>query len=535
MATREKSFQMTQPKSSQAEPLGIEVKGAYIMSAIQTLAEFRRLGESALAALGVTSLEPQTFYPAELRRAIHSAIYDRFGTPGIFWVGLETPGFFYAPEERPNSPMAVLTKPTAEWVSRAHLSELSAALSAYVQSLADSLNGTIRDSTRGRDFNAGWYVTALESEEGCCFELINNSTSTKDHEGFPRAIFHWSLRHYTPENFDFNLLYRPDRSIEYEGHSSLVYDLEFKPMGAGKSHVSLFSQERSEAREALFSRALEHAMYQEDRANAALSDLAKSHQQTLESIRYASVLQRQQLPKPYRWQHRLGGLGIVWEPRDLVGGDMWWVDGLVGATNRIRLCLFDCTGHGVPGAMLSLVFTNALEREFSDGNDKHAFAAVNAMQSAIAQSFGESDEAVDIDHGCDLVFLDIDRDQKQIEVVFAGLGLIHWHAVELRAQAFASPRGGISAAADCLRGIQRNVISYRPGDRLLLATDGVTDQLCQQTPTRGFGYRWLQEVFAANAQLPLDQCIAAIRDRLQGWQGAQVRRDDVTIIALDLN
>ena len=113
MATREKSFQMTQPKSSQAEPLGIEVKGAYIMSAIQTLAEFRRLGESALAALGVTSLEPQTFYPAELRRAIHSAIYDRFGTPGIFWVGLETPGFFYAPEERPNSPMAVLTKPTA--------------------------------------------------------------------------------------------------------------------------------------------------------------------------------------------------------------------------------------------------------------------------------------------------------------------------------------------------------------------------------------------------------------------------------------
>jgi serine/threonine protein phosphatase PrpC len=184
--------------------------------------------------------------------------------------------------------------------------------------------------------------------------------------------------------------------------------------------------------------------------------------------------------------------------------------------------------------MLSLVFTNALEREFSDGNDKHAFAAVNAMQSAIAQSFGESDEAVDIDHGCDLVFLDIDRDQKQIEVVFAGLGLIHWHAVELRAQAFASPRGGISADADCLRGIQRNVISYRPGDRLLLATDGVTDQLCQQTPTRGFGYRRLQEVFAANAQLPLDQCIVAIRDRLQGWQGAQVRRDDVTIIALDL-
>ena len=526
---------MGQPKTSQAKPLGIEVKGAYIMSAIQTLAEFRRLGESALAALGVTSLEPQTFYPAELRRAIHSAIYDRFGTPGIFWVGLETPGFFISPEERPNSPMAALTKPTAEWVSRAPMSERAAALSAYVQSLADSLNGTIRDSTRGRDFNAGWYVTALESEEGCCFELINNSTSTKDHEGFPRAIFHWSLRHYTPENFDFNLLYRPDLSVEYEGYSSLVYDLSFKLMSAGSSHTSLFSEERAEAREALFSRALEHAMHQEDRANHALSDLARTHQQTLESIRYASVLQRQQLPKPYRWQHRLGGLAIVWEPRDLVGGDMWWVDGLVGAPNRIRLCLFDCTGHGVPGAMLSLVFTNALEREFSNGTEKDPLAAVLAMQTAIAQSFGESNDVVGIDHGCDLVFLDIDRDQQQIQAVFAGLGLIHWHADELRAEAYASPRRGISVEADCLRGIQQSVISYRPGDRLLLVTDGVTDQLCQQSPMRGFGYRRLQEVFAANAQLPLDQCITAIRDRLLNWQGAQARRDDVTIIALDLS
>ncbi|NBQ79650.1 MAG: hypothetical protein EBT99_13630 [Betaproteobacteria bacterium] len=48
------------------------------------------------------------------------------------------------------------------------------------------------------------------------------------------------------------------------------------------------------------------------------------------------------------------------------------------------------------------------------------------MQAAIAQSFGESDHPTKIDHGCDLIFLHIDCSQREMDVVFAGLGLMHW-------------------------------------------------------------------------------------------------------------
>jgi len=48
------------------------------------------------------------------------------------------------------------------------------------------------------------------------------------------------------------------------------------------------------------------------------------------------------------------------------------------------------------------------------------------MQAAIAQSFGESDHPTKIDDGCDLIFLDIDCSQREMDVVFAELGLMHW-------------------------------------------------------------------------------------------------------------
>jgi len=522
------------PQTVHPESLGIEVKGAYIMSAIQTLAEFRRLGENALTALGVTSLEPHTFYPAELRRAIHAAIYDRFGTPGVFWVGLETPGYFIKPEERDSSAIAILVKPNAERLGQIGLSDGGTSLKAFVLSIAEALNMTIRESTRGRDFNAGWYVKAIEDQSHIRFELINNSTSNKDHEGFPRAIFHWALRQFTPEILDFVLTYIPTRSFEFYGHSSLIYDLAFSVMDEGKRHSALFAEERSNAREELFKRALEHAVHQEDRANKALSDLAKNHQQMIESIRYAALLQRQQLPRLYRWQNRVGELAVHWEPRDLVGGDMWWVDGLTESIDRIRLCLFDCTGHGVPGAMLSLVFTNALERTFANNQQADSLTAVWGMQAAIAQTFGESDHPANIDHGCDLVFLDIDRRQRELDVIFAGLGLMHWVVGESKVRVYQSPRGGISAHADCLRTIQQRKISYQQGDRILLVTDGITDQIGDKAPRRALGYRRQIQQFESTLHCAPSAAMEAFKTFFSIWQGDQQRRDDVTILIFDL-
>jgi hypothetical protein len=82
------------PVEPTAAMTGVEMKGFFIASTVATLPEFRALGESVLMAQGITSLDPQAYYPGTLRRLVHSAIYDRFGAEAIFWLGIENWKFF---------------------------------------------------------------------------------------------------------------------------------------------------------------------------------------------------------------------------------------------------------------------------------------------------------------------------------------------------------------------------------------------------------------------------------------------------------
>ena len=525
---------MTLPAPEMQFSPRIEVKGAFIVSAVRTLAEFRKLGESALAEQGVTELKPHSFYPAELRRSVHSAIYDRFGTPGIFWVGLETPHHFTTQEHQVESALEQAIRPSVQALSRAHANQVPEAVNAYMQAMLAALNVTVHDSVRGHPFKAGWFAEPVGSLQDMHFELTSNTTSHRDHEAFARGILHWCLRAYTPDSLDFELRYKPEGSEDHPGYSSVCYDLRFKPMPPGQTHALLMAQERSEAREALFKRALEHAMAQEQRATQALDALAKSHQYTLESIHYAAALQKHQLPRPSRWSGRLRDLAAHWEPKDVIGGDMWWMDAASGHDRCIRLALIDCTGHGVPGAMLALLVTNTLERLYLQTPDLRPAQAIEGIQQALQQSFGRHEAATDIDNGCDLVLLKIDPQRQRLHVALAGLGLMLWRHQSRQVQSLASPRSGISSRQSSLDRIVTQDIHYAAGDRLLLVTDGMTDQIGEASPPRALGYRRLQQSLERTGSLPAQHCIDDLVQTLRSWQGGQIRRDDVTLLAVDL-
>jgi serine phosphatase RsbU (regulator of sigma subunit) len=510
-----------------------EVKGAFIMSAIVTLAEFRKLGESALAEQGVTQLEPHRFYPASLRRAIHSAIYDRFGTPGIFWVALETPRYFAIQDSSVLSAMNQATQVYRDALNQNSQPHRAEKVHRFLGTVLGALNGTIRDSVRGQTYDAGWFIENVEAPENLEFSITCNSTSHQRHEAFSRGILHFSLRNNGPDTLDFELVYLEDLSHDYSDYSSVRYRLKFFDMAEGQVHSQILANERSEAREALFKRALEHAMAQEDRATQALADLARSHQHTLESIQYAAALQRQQLPKPVRWQGRLTDLASLWEPKDVIGGDMWWVSP-PSASGTLRLALFDCTGHGVPGAMLALLVSNTLERLHLGAHAPSLSHVIAEIQQALSQSFGTEDSLAAIDHGCEIILLEIDPQSNTLDVAMAGLGLMHCDAGTGNVQWLASPRGGISAKAQSLTRQNQMSLSFKAGDSLLLITDGMTDQIGSMPPLRALGYNRIEQCFKANHSNTAAQCIQALQQCLLSWQGDQVRRDDVSALVIKL-
>ena len=239
------------------------------------------------------------------------------------------------------------------------------------------------------------------------------------------------------------------------------------------------------------------------------------------------------LPKPAQWQHKLPDLAVHWQPKDIIGGDIWWMSG-AAIDDILSIGLIDCTGHGVPGAMTAMLVSNALERQClaaSGSTPQDYFAAI---QQTLSQSFGAADQVGAIDNGCDLLLLQIDRQRKTLKLGLGGIGLMLYRRNSQAVQWVESPRSGISAKLESLARTSGCELSYDAGDRLLFVTDGVTDQIGGPQNPRAYGYRRMQEVFSDSVASSAAEVVQALEHSVREWQGAQLRRDDVTILCVDL-
>ena len=550
-------------QNAQVEPTAamtrVEVKGISIASAVATLPEFRALGESVLMAQGITSLDPQGFYPGTLRRLVHSAIYDRFGTAAIFWLGIESWKFGSvtsfklgeaAPEAAANeaesafnafneTPVFLAMAPFTSAVRGAvDAPALRAAMAAFLSNFTEILSASSKSTTRGNSYVPGWTIDSFD--DNGYFELTSTSVSLVAHAAFSRGVYHSFLRLLLPDNVNFSIVSDTDQSFDFPEYSVCRHRLEYSPMPTGQTHQQLAAQERWQARDQVFKRALSHAFEQEAIAAKALQELTQtlkeltlSNRYTMESIRYASLLQRNLLPKPVQWQHKLPDLAVHWQPKDIIGGDIWWMSG-AAVDDILSIGLIDCTGHGVPGAMTAMLVSNALERQClaTPGSTPQDYFA--AIQQTLSQSFGAADQVGAIDNGCDLLLLQIDRGRKTLKLGLGGIGLMLYRRNSQIVQWVESPRSGISAKLESLTRTSGCELSYDAGDRLLFVTDGVTDQIGGPQNPRAYGYKRMQEVFSNSVASSAAAVVQALEHSVREWQGVQVRRDDVTILCVDL-
>ncbi len=254
----------------------------------------------------------------------------------------------------------------------------------------------------------------------------------------------------------------------------------------------------------------------------------------LESIRYASILQRANLAASDR--ALAAGLpehALLWSPREAVGGDCYFFRRLSGG---LFGAVLDCTGHGVPGAFMTLIALSILERAIPDGA---AFAdpaaALQALHVGIRRMLDQESGPEGLagpasDDGLDGVCFLLPEGGGEIAFAAARLGMLvappGQDVVAVEADRFSI---GYRDTERDRRWTTRRV-PLPPGSIVVVATDGVTDQV---GGPRGiaFGRRRLAEaVRAAQERGP-----AAVRDgvaeALEAWQGAEPRRDDVTVLA----
>jgi serine phosphatase RsbU (regulator of sigma subunit) len=270
----------------------------------------------------------------------------------------------------------------------------------------------------------------------------------------------------------------------------------------------------------------------------AMSGLERAKtRQLLDSIDYASRIQRaQHWASDYELDQALPDHALLWEPRDVVGGDCYFFrrddTGLVGA-------VVDCTGHGVPGAFMTLIVLAYLQ-DLGGAAGIHdpgaVLAGINRHVKRVLAQRGD-DRAVSqgggeerADGGLDAACFHLSRDASQLAFASARMPLI----VMRPGAAPSVVEGervsvGYSDTPDDHRWTKVEV-PVVPGMRVAIASDGVIDQVGGDRRL-GFGRRRLLQVLAEAQARPLPELEARFRTAFADWQGTEARRDDVTLFA----
>ena len=263
------------------------------------------------------------------------------------------------------------------------------------------------------------------------------------------------------------------------------------------------------------------------------ADTERQHQLILDSISYASRLQKAQLPRTQRLEGHFLSFDAIWEPRDTIGGDVWWVSP-PDEQGRITLALADCTGHGVPGAMLSVLASTSLERIVAADPGMGPSAMLMALDQALRRGLNQDAEGAESDDGCDAAIVRIDTGRRMLEYAGAKLALLHAHA-DGSVDRIQPARISLGYPSPPKEVPPVHAISYAPGDSFLLVTDGITDQVGGDGTPRAYGYRRLMELLQACRGLDAPATVQRIRDALLAWQGAQLRRDDMTALVFRMH
>jgi sigma-B regulation protein RsbU (phosphoserine phosphatase) len=259
--------------------------------------------------------------------------------------------------------------------------------------------------------------------------------------------------------------------------------------------------------------------------------LEQSNRKVMDSIQYARLIQSSILAKHEDLSALLRDYAVLWLPRDIVGGDFYSL--YRDEAGGFLLVVADCTGHGVPGAFMTMASKALFDHAVTTCGMHDPAAIIGALHRDLRMLL-QSRYASDADSGLDLALVYVPADRSKL--VFAGAKLPLWiirNDGEIVVCKGDRQSVGYRKHSDDLR-FTNHDIDVQPGQRYVLLTDGILDQ---HGGEHGFalGQARLKAALLGYRDQPLSQAADAIARLLKNYQGGLPQRDDITLIGFSLD
>lgn len=269
------------------------------------------------------------------------------------------------------------------------------------------------------------------------------------------------------------------------------------------------------------------------RLHEALEELTETkklvdaqHKSITDSISYASRIQDAIIPKIEEIKDKFRDIFIYYKAKDVVSGDFPWFFETEG---YIYVAAVDCTGHGVPGAMMSLI-GHLLLNDIARHGSLSPSELLDHLHSGIVRTLKQDVEGKQTADGMDIALCRIDRNTNEIQYAGAHRQLYHVKKGELFLYAGDKyPIGGNQYKSRVA--FTNYVIQPEKDDCIYFFSDGLTDQFGGPDGMK-FGPRRTRETLLANAALDMEKQKELIHQAFSEWKGANKQIDDLLLIGI---
>jgi CheY-like chemotaxis protein len=264
-------------------------------------------------------------------------------------------------------------------------------------------------------------------------------------------------------------------------------------------------------------------------------DLANQQKKDItDSIEYAKRIQTALLPPLNFIRRNLPEHFILFKPRDIVSGDFYW---MMNKDNKIIIAAADCTGHGVPGAFMSMLgtaFLNEIVTKIIENKHIHSLQAneiLNQLRDYIIKSLHQTGALNESKDGIDIALCIIDSEKQKLQ--FAGahnpLYIIKNNEIKI----IKGDRMPVSIHPNAHKSFENHIVDFEENDIIYLFSDGYYDQI-GGPKNRKYMSRNFQNLLLDIHKKPMEIQEQILDKTFEDWKADNIQLDDILVIGIKL-
>ncbi|MEX0981200.1 MAG: SpoIIE family protein phosphatase [Bacteroidales bacterium] len=247
-----------------------------------------------------------------------------------------------------------------------------------------------------------------------------------------------------------------------------------------------------------------------------------------DSIHYASRIQNAILPPDDFLKKVIPNAFFFYKPRDIVSGDFFWV---ASKNEKVVISAVDCTGHGVPGAFMSIVGNNQLNYALNVKNETQPSEILRILDDGVTATLRQTKNE-SVQDGMDLAMITIDKKSRKLQFAGAFNPLVLVRKGELlKFKADRVPIGGHIIEAK--KNFTNHEIDYEKGDVVYIFSDGYPDQFGGPKGGKYMSGRFVK-FLQSIADQPIDKQYDLLENEINEWMGEEPQVDDILVIGVRL-